>query len=656
MFNNSNINVISNYHFNFGVNETPSLPYSIITFPYHMVETPITYTWSKLKSLFQTRSQLSHDITTLANTMQQDHALSDIEKKSVNEALNSVDYAHMKNDLAQIFRKASKESVTDIIKQGVEQGLQQNKQELNLRPFDLIDNERLMELCQTNPDKLAAEIDVHAELVKDNLRNPLADVVVARYRRIIPTIVHYIHRIIEVFISAFGLESLDKALENGYSIGWIFEIIQEIILMPIVLCGMMTPFIGFLPALGVTSAVVGSFLLAMFIYTEFFRPCPERIDHGDNMTLLAKRGEYEPVVAREQEIEDLIKALSSHQRAIIVGKTGVGKTELVKLLAQRIASGKVPEFLKDKTLFQLNTAEFADVTGIEKLRTLQSKLLNFENKVILFFDEVHVACKPENKNLGDFLKTFSQRYMTIAATTDEEYQHVSTDGAFSGRFCKLEVNPSNDEQTATIVFEYFRRLLPNIEISLEQVKLIVELTNKLKIGRNQPDRAKNAVYGIVARLQNNIPLSLNEEKAQLLRKEGLLKKQFSLGTNDIVNDSIVKDLTSIKEKIKNVDDKMTAQMEKVKAINHLQALRRQIRFDNHEMAVELSEGHIPQRQVGEMKAKWLLENRFVLPILNNIINKKADEIPETTTRITDKLIQEVVDAMSTTSKTPTETI
>jgi len=645
MINNTTINIISNHHFNFGVNNTPSLSYRIVTFPYDMIATPIGYTWNMVKSIFKTRSQMCKDISALASSMDGNHNWTETEKELVINAINSMDYVHMKKDLAQIFKKSSQPVVEEIIKKGIEQGLQQDKQQLNLRPFDLMDHARLLELSRTNPEKLTEEIGVHADLVKDSLRNPLADIVAAKYRKLIPTVVHYFHRVIEILIKAFGLESLDNALENGYPIDWILDILKNIVIMPVVLSGLLVPLMGFWPALGATAAILTVAIIVASIYVEYFRPCPEKIASGDNMTLLAKRGEYEPVVAREKEIEDLINALSSHERAIIVGPTGVGKTELVKLLAQRIASDNVPEFLKGKVLFQLNTAEFSGVMGIQKLREIQNALEGYEKQVILFFDEIHVACKPENKNLGDFLKTFSQRYMTIAATTDKEYQHVTTDGAFSGRFSKVDVTPTNEEQTETVVFEYFRRLLPNVEISSEHVQLIVRLTNELTVGRNQPDRAKNAVYGIVARLQNNIPRILNEQKAQLLREMGLLEKQFSLGSEAVINDPVSAKYAHLKGALKEVDSKIAAQMEKIKKINLLQTLRRQVRFDNHEMAVEMAEGRVPPRQLNEMKAKWLIENRFVLPVLTELMKTKANAIPETTVRVTEQLVREVVDAM-----------
>ncbi|MFI5343983.1 MAG: AAA family ATPase [Chlamydiales bacterium] len=646
MFSKISVNVQSNYQFNFGTNETPSLPYRIITFPYHLIVAPINCIGNTLQSLFGSRSQLSQEILNLANSMNQDYTWSEREKESVLKALNSMDYLHMKKDLARIFKNASQPVVVEIIQQGIQKGLDEAKEHLNLRPFDLIDFERLMELCQTTSEELTKEISIHAELVKESLHNPLADIVTAKYRKLIPTVIHYIHRLIETLINAFGLESLDLALEYKAPLNYLFDILKQIVLMPIVLCGMLTSSIGFWPAVGATVAITLFLMLITTIYIEFLRPNPEKIANGENMTLTAKKGEYEPVVAREKEMEEIINALGSHERVMIVGKTGVGKTELVKGLALRMTSKDVPQFLEGRTLFHLNTAEFADQGGIEKLRAIQTSLQGFEKRVILFFDEIHVACKPENKNLGDFLKTFSQRYMTIGATTDQEYLHVTTDGAFSGRFCKVDIKPTHDEQTAMIVFEYFRRLLPKVEISLAQVQLIVDLTNQQTHGRNQPDRAKNAVYGIVARLQNNLSIKLNEKKAQLLREVGLLKKQFSLGSHTIIDRTIMENLGILKGKLKKIDDRIAVQMKKIEKINYLQTLRSQVKLDNHQMSVHMLEGRVKPHHLKEMKAKWLIENRFLLQGVTEMINKKADEIPDTALLITESLIREVIDAMA----------
>lgn len=646
MFNNVSINVVSDYYFNFRATHTASLPYRIITFPYQLIATPTLYTWGVFKTLFLKRSQICRDIAELTCKMNANYAWTESEKNLINSAINSVDYEHMKKDLTLIFKRANPLVVTEIIKKGILHGLDQDKEKLNLRPFDLIDQNQLLMLSQTNSERLKTEIQAHAALVKNSMHNPLADIVAAKYRKVIPTIFHYFHKIVDILIAACGLESLDSALEHGYPIAYIFEMLKEIVIMPILLFGVLTPTLGFWSAFGATAGITITFIIAAVVYAEFFRPCPEKIGLGENMTLLAKKGEYEPVVAREKEIEDLMNALSSHERAIIIGKSGVGKTELVKLLAQKIINKNVPEFLKDKTIFHLNTAEFAGEDGIAKLRQIQNILQGYEKQVILFFDEIHIACTPENRKLANFLKTFCQRFMTIGATTDQEYALVQTDGAFRGRFQEVKINPTNDEQTQTVVFEYFRRLLPNVEISLENVKLIVELTNQLDVKRNQPDRAKNAVYGIVARLQNHTCPQLNEVKAELLSKEKLLEKQFTFGAQVTVNDQLISEQEDLKNRIKIVDGLIAAKAKKIEKIQWFQALRRQIRLDNHQMAIEMAEQPMKPRQLNEMKAKWLIENRFILPELTQFINTKAREIPEASLQVTEQLIRDVVRAMA----------
>ena len=152
MFNNVSINISSNYRFNFGTNESPSLPYRVITFPYHLITTPIHCTWGKLKSIFRSRSELHQDILSLANSMSQDYIWTENEKELVIKALNSMDYIHMRKDLARIFNNAAQPIVVEIIKAGIQQSLDADKAHLNLRPFDLMD------LCwKGKPGKVKAE-------------------------------------------------------------------------------------------------------------------------------------------------------------------------------------------------------------------------------------------------------------------------------------------------------------------------------------------------------------------------------------------------------------------------------------------------------------------------------------------------------------------
>src|SRR5205807_681266 len=111
----------------------------------------------------------------------------------------------------------------------------------------------------------------------------------------------------------------------------------------------------------VTIAIIGIIITAISIYVKWLKPCPENILLSENLTAKARTGELSAVLARDDIINEVLMTLGTSkdnvkQHPLLVGPTGVGKTTILKAIAQRIISGNVPESLKNiKHIFRINT-------------------------------------------------------------------------------------------------------------------------------------------------------------------------------------------------------------------------------------------------------------------------------------------------------------
>ena len=119
-------------------------------------------------------------------------------------------------------------------------------------------------------------------------------------------------------------------------------------------------------------------------------------EFGRDLTAMAAMGTLDPLIGREDEIRKIIEALTLHGKnnPVLIGPPGVGKTCIVEGLAQRIASGNVPEVLLGKTIFQFDFTAVASGTmwrGMleERLDKIMNELIS-RNQVILFIDEIHL--------------------------------------------------------------------------------------------------------------------------------------------------------------------------------------------------------------------------------------------------------------------------
>ena len=225
---------------------------------------------------------------------------------------------------------------------------------------------------------------------------------------------------------------------------------------------------------------------------------------GRDFTAIAKEGKFDPVIGRSKEIERVTQILSRRTKnnPCLIGEPGVGKTAVIEGLAQKIASGDVPEPLKTKRLVSVDLSSM--VAGAkyrgefeERLKKVVNEVLAAKN-VILFIDEFHTivgaGSAEGSMDASNILKPFLARgeLQIIGATTFEEYRKtIEKDSALERRFQPVPVNePSSDECIGIITgikssYEKFH----NVKISDEIISLAVNTSIRYINDRFLPDKA-----------------------------------------------------------------------------------------------------------------------------------------------------------------------
>src|SRR3954449_3074825 len=167
------------------------------------------------------------------------------------------------------------------------------------------------------------------------------------------------------------------------------------------------------------------------------------------------------VIGREKEIKQLIYILSMmiKNNPLLVGYPGVGKTAIVEGLVQKIKHEQVPDYLKGKTIYQLDMMSLMAGTKFqgeleERLKVIFNFMSQPENNAILFIDEIHLIVGAGRSqgalDLSNLLKPLLSRgeIQCIGATTQEEYrQYIEKDGALVRRFSNILVLEPNQADT-----------------------------------------------------------------------------------------------------------------------------------------------------------------------------------------------------------------
>lgn len=270
-----------------------------------------------------------------------------------------------------------------------------------------------------------------------------------------------------------------------------------------------------------------------------------------NFSAMAKQGELDPVLCRDDEINLMIDILCRRRKnnPIVVGDAGVGKSAVVEGLAQRIVDGNVPDSLKGIDLMSLDLGLLqagASVKGEfeKRLKAIIDEVKTSPVPIILFIDEAHTmigaGAQEGGGDAANLLKPALARgeLRTVAATTWKEYKkYFEKDPALSRRFQLVKLDEPNVEQAVDImrglhgVYEKSHQVL----ISDDALVAAAELSERYVSGRQLPDKAIDVLDTACARIAINLsspPRRLAELETRTIQRQrqiDMLNRQAELG-------------------------------------------------------------------------------------------------------------------------------
>jgi len=239
-----------------------------------------------------------------------------------------------------------------------------------------------------------------------------------------------------------------------------------------------------------------------------------------DLTELARTGKLDPVIGRDEEIRRSMQVLSRRTKnnPVLIGDPGVGKTAIVEGIALRIATGDVPESLKDKKILALDLGaliagskyrgEFED-----RLKTVLKEVEAAAGGIILFIDELHTLVGAGGAegavDAANMLKPALARgdLRCIGATTLDEYRkHVEKDKALERRFQPVFVGEPSVEDTVAILRGLKERYEVHHGIRIRDAALVAaaRLSDRYISGRQLPDKAIDLVDEAASRLKMQI--------------------------------------------------------------------------------------------------------------------------------------------------------
>lgn len=258
---------------------------------------------------------------------------------------------------------------------------------------------------------------------------------------------------------------------------------------------------------------------------------PQLDKYSRDLSRFAEEGKLDPVIGRADEIETTIEILSRRTKnnPVLIGEPGVGKTAIVEGLAQRIASGEVPEVLADKRVVELSVNSMIAGSKYrgefeERIKAVLDEITEHKDELVVFVDEIHTivgagASGGEGGlDVANVIKPYLARgeLHLIGATTLNEYQkYIEKDAALERRFQPVFVAEPTTQQATEILHGLRDKYEAHhkVKISDEAIVAAVELSTRYISNRFLPDKAIDLIDQAASRVR-----ILSTSKAPLVRE------------------------------------------------------------------------------------------------------------------------------------------
>jgi ATP-dependent Clp protease ATP-binding subunit ClpB len=381
-----------------------------------------------------------------------------------------------------------------------------------------------------------------------------------------------------------------------------------------------------------------------------------------DLTAEASRGKVDPVIGRDEEIRRVMQVLSRRTKnnPVLIGEPGVGKTAIVEGLAQRVASGDVPETLKDKKVLSLDLGSLiagAKYRGEfeDRLKAVLKEIERSDGQIILFIDEMHTlvgAGAAEGAvDAANLLKPMLARgeLRCVGATTLNEYRkYIEKDAALERRFQPIYVGEPSVEDTIAILRGLKEKYEVHHQVRIKDAALVAAatLSNRYLTERFLPDKAIDLVDEAASKLRIEIasmPTEIDEIMRRIMQLEierealsretkgvNLFGSQSNAATKDRL-EAIEKQLADLKEESSQLRAQWQSEKDAIEKVSSLKQELENVQFEIERAthaadlgkAAELRYGKLPELEKElEAETRRLQERQGVGQMLKEEVDEE----------------------------------
>jgi len=305
--------------------------------------------------------------------------------------------------------------------------------------------------------------------------------------------------------------------------------------------------------------------------------------YGTDLTAIARRGDIDPIIGRDEEIRRIMQILSRRRKnnPVLIGEPGTGKTAIAEGLARRIVSGDVPNSLKDKRVISMDIG--AMIAGAkyrgefeDRLKAFLKEITESDGQIILFIDELHTlvgaGASEGSMDASNLLKPQLARgeLRAIGATTLDEYRkYIEKDAALERRFQPVKVEEPSVEDTIAILRGIKERYEVHHGVRIKDAALVAaaNLSDRYIADRFLPDKAVDLIDEAASRLKielDSLPTEIDQMDRQGMQLE--MERQALVKEDDDASKERLKKVEKEMADLKESADALRAQWQNEKSV------------------------------------------------------------------------------------------
>lgn len=511
----------------------------------------------------------------------------------------------------------------------------------------IIPLEKLQQVVRTHyacPEDAVKEAKDLLQQARYNLENMDVKTPIS-FRAKMEAVLDKLIAVLESLLSGFGVENFFKKADNDMHADFKSQKIMMLMTFFTMITAILIPLLG--PAMG--GLIVGSVLLgiaALSLIYPAVKPMPRDLPKGQNWSKLCRDGKLSGAMGRKKTLDAVYEALISREKhPLLIGKTGVGKTQTVKAFVHALERGDYPK-LKGKKVFYFNSSDFvSQSSGIfemsnEGFKKISDAMGRYRNNCILVFDEIHVLCQTgKNSNAGNKLKEFLDENFTgfpyvIGITTETEYyrdiyQHHA---AFARRFKEIPVDNTPEEETLHILRDNFMRKAHRTVLAHGALKLLYKKANAITSDSAEPATAMRILTECINRTQEKKKTSQDLRISELKEKVQHIRSQMAI--EDTGNAQLVQFQNELNDLQKEADKMMASKDRLEQKRNLLLPLKKAL----YKTILQTPSNKDPR--------KYMILKYIMYPLLEAQIraqSQKLDIEAELNPKLIDDVIQKEID-------------